>query len=174
MRQLHELLWYLTEALTLPSARPVHDELRVAFDDTERLTRLGPAALAELDVSRHRDRVNGLLLRTSELVRTGARPSGRAERRGADLIGKDLRGADLRGANLRGAYLIAAVLADADLRTADVIGADFRGADLRGADLRGSIFLIQSQVDTANGDPATKLPPSVTHPAHWSSDTPGR
>jgi uncharacterized protein YjbI with pentapeptide repeats len=174
MRQLHELLWYLTEALTLPPARSIHDELRVALDDTERLTRLGPAALTELDVSRHRDRVNGLLLRTSELVRTGARPSGRAERRGADLIGKDLRGADLRGANLRGAYLIAAVLADADLRTADVIGADFRGADLRGADLRGSIFLIQSQVDTANGDQATKLPPSVTHPAHWSSDTPGR
>ena len=31
MRQLHELLWYLTEALALPAARPVHDELREAL-----------------------------------------------------------------------------------------------------------------------------------------------
>ncbi len=28
VRQLHELLWYLTEALELPAARPIHPELR--------------------------------------------------------------------------------------------------------------------------------------------------
>lgn len=37
VRQLHELLWYLTEALTLPAARPVHADLRGALADTERL-----------------------------------------------------------------------------------------------------------------------------------------
>ncbi len=31
MRQLHELLWYLGEALTLEPARPLHDELREAL-----------------------------------------------------------------------------------------------------------------------------------------------
>src|SRR6266581_794842 len=39
VRQLHELLWYLTEALTLPAARPVHVDLRRALDKTEELTR---------------------------------------------------------------------------------------------------------------------------------------
>jgi uncharacterized protein YjbI with pentapeptide repeats len=166
MRQFHELLWYLAEALTLQPAGPLHGELRLAFDETERLTHNNADALAELDVTTHRRDVNALLLRTSELVRANA---GRREidRRGADLIGKDLGGADLRGANLRGAYLIGANLTGADLRMADVIGADFRGADLSGADLAESIFLTQSQLDAANGDLDTKLPPSLTRPTHW-------
>lgn len=166
MRDLHELLWYLSEALTLPPALPVHGELGLALEKTERLTRDTPDALVRLDVAAHRREVNTLLLRTSELVRAGA-GRGKKDRRGADLIGAKLRGADLRGANLRGAYLIGADLRGADLRTADLIGADLRGADLSGADLTGSIFLIQSQLDAAKGDARTTLPPSLTRPAHW-------
>ncbi|MFB9678965.1 pentapeptide repeat-containing protein [Streptosporangium vulgare] len=166
MRDLHELLWYLSEALTLPPARPIHGELGLALEKTERLTRDTPDALVRLDVAAHRREVNTLLLRTSELVRAGA-GRGRKDRRGADLIGAKLRGADLRGANLRGAYLIGADLRGADLRTADLIGADLRDADFSGADLTGSIFLIQSQLDAAKGDARTTLPPSLTRPAHW-------
>ncbi|GAA1303015.1 hypothetical protein Psi02_47450 [Planotetraspora silvatica] len=166
MRQLHELLWYLAEALTLPPARPVRDDLRKAFEETERLTLGPPEELTELDVAAHRDGVNALLLRTSELVRAGV-PGRKKNRRGADLIGANLAGADLRGANLRGAYLIAADLTNADLRAADLIGADFRDADLGGADLTGSIFLTQSQLNAARGDAATKLPQTLARPAHW-------
>jgi uncharacterized protein YjbI with pentapeptide repeats len=86
---------------------------------------------------------------------------------GADLIGANLRGADLSGASLRGAYLIGADLCGADLRMADLIGADLRGADLSGADLTGSVFLVQAQIDAAKGDLNTRLPPSITRPAHW-------
>jgi uncharacterized protein YjbI with pentapeptide repeats len=166
MRQLHELSWYLTEALTLHRARPLHRELRLALDETERLTRGSPRSLLELDVTAHRRDVNALLVRTSERVRAEA---GRQafDRRGADLIGADLKGTDLGGANLRGASLIGADLRGADLRGADLTGADVRGADIRGADLTGSIFLIQSQLDAARGDLDTKLPPSVTRPTHW-------
>ncbi len=167
MRQLHELLWYLSEALTLQPARPLHGELRRAVDETERLTHGGPDDLVDLDVTAHRRDVNALLLRTSELVRAGARRR-EVGRGGTDLIGKDLRGADLRGANLRGALLIGADLRGADLGLADLIGADLRGADLRGADLAGSIFLIQAQLDAAKGDLDTRLPPSLTRPGHWT------
>ena len=166
MRQLHELLWYLTEALTLPPARPLHGELSLALDETERLTHHSPDSLLELDVAAHRQDVNALLLRTSELVRAEIRRK-KKDRRGADLIGANLRDADFRGANLRGAYLIGADLRGADLRTTDLIGADFRDADLSGADLTGSIFLTQSQLEAAKGDTNTKLPPSLTRPAHW-------
>jgi uncharacterized protein YjbI with pentapeptide repeats len=172
MRQLHELLWYLTEALTLQPARSLHGEISLALDETERLTHSSPDSLMELDVAAHRRDVNALLLRTSELVRAEARRQ-KKDRRGADLIGADLRGADLRGANLRGAYLIGADLRGADLRVADLIGADFRAADLRGADLTGSIFLTPSQLNAAKGDTDTKLPPSLSRPTHWSpSGTP--
>ena len=168
MRQLHELLFYLTEALTLAAARPVRDDLRAALGATERLTRQEPRALLELDVATHRQEVNVLLLRVSELVRAGTGGRRKKDRRGADLIGAKLDGADLAGANLRGAYLIGARLKGADLRLADLIGADLRGADLSGADLTGSIFLTQSQLNAAKGDAATRLPPGLTRPGHWT------
>lgn len=166
MRQLHELLRYLTEALEMAPARALHKELRAALDATGRLAASDPDTLLELDVAGHRAGVNELLLRASEAVRAGRRGR-RKERRGADLMGARLKGADLRGANLRGALLIAADLRGADLRTADVIGADFRDADLRGADLTGALFLTQAQLDAARGDAATVLPASLARPSHW-------
>jgi uncharacterized protein YjbI with pentapeptide repeats len=165
VRDLHELLWYVSEALALGAASPIHDELRLALEQTERLRHQSPDALAELDVVAHRQAVNDLLLAASVLVRAGVRHP--KDHRGADLIGSDLQGADLSGASLRGAYLIGSDLRGADLRMADLTGADLRGADLRGADLTGCIFLIQSQLDAARGDSATRLPSSFSRPSHW-------
>jgi uncharacterized protein YjbI with pentapeptide repeats len=99
------------------------------------------------------------------------------DRRRADLVGARLRGADLSGADLRGAHLIGADLRGADLTAADLIGADLRGADLGGADLGRSLFVTQAQLEAASGDDDTRLPPSLTRPAHWSTGArrgPGR
>ncbi|MGI5530466.1 pentapeptide repeat-containing protein [Streptomyces syringium] len=166
MRQLHELLWYLTEALSMPAARGLHGDLRRALDDTDRLTRGSAEELVTVDVAEVRHGVNTLLLRASELVRAEV-PGRKKNHRGADLIGARLGGANLRGATLRGAYLIAADLKKADLRSADLIGADFRDADLSGADLTDSLFLTQAQLNAAKGSPTTKLPPTLNRPAHW-------
>lgn len=166
MRQLHELLWYLTDALGLPAARPVHAGLRRALRETDRLADGDARTILDADVAALRDRVNVLLTRASELARAEVRGR-RREHRGADLIGARLAGQDLRGANLRGALLIAADLRGADLRLADVIGADLRDADLRGADLRGCLFLTQAQLDGARGDGTTRLAPGLLRPAHW-------
>lgn len=178
MRQLHELLWYLTEALRLQQARPIQGALRSMLYETERLTRLKPDLIMELDISTHRAEVNTLLLRTSELVRCEAQRGrkshlGRKKTfgRGADLIAADLRRIDLRGANLRGACLIAADLRGTDLIGADLIGADFRDADIRGTDLSKSIFLTQTQINVAKGDTNTKLPSSLNRPKHWDIST---
>lgn len=84
MRQLHELLWYLSDALALDSAAPLHVELRRSHDETLRLTLLNPEALQDLDLGAHRGGVNALLLRTSELVRS-ERPTAGNNLRGADL-----------------------------------------------------------------------------------------
>lgn len=115
VRQLHELLWYLTEALTLPAARPIHADLRRLLKKTEELAEGTPEELARLDVGAHRQEVGALLTQVSELTRAGLRGR-RKDRRGADLMGARLKGADLRGVSLRGAYLIAADLTGADLR----------------------------------------------------------
>ncbi|PZS31949.1 MAG: hypothetical protein DLM58_10805 [Pseudonocardiales bacterium] len=166
MRQLHELLWYLTSALTMRPDPQLHGELRGAVQATEHLTERPADELIDLDVERHRGEVNVLLVRVSEQARAAA-PGSKLDRRGADLIGVDLRSIDARGANLRGARLIGADLRRADLSSADLTGADLRDADLRGADLTAALFLTQAQVDSANGDADTRLPVALTRPPHW-------
>ena len=173
MRQLHEMLWYLTEALALKAARPIYNEIRSRLDEVEQLTQRNPDWLEKLDVAAIRASVNPLLQQTSERVRAEARQGKKARpgrsriRPHADLVAADLRKADLIGANLRGACLIAADLREADLSGTDFIGADLRDADLRGADLSQSFFLTEVQINTTKGDLSTKLPPFIHRPAHW-------
>jgi uncharacterized protein YjbI with pentapeptide repeats len=165
MRHLHELLWYLSAALELADAGPVHADLRRTRDEVADLTLRNADELVALDVTPYRTAANALLQTASEL----ARAPGGAGYRGADLVGADLRGHDLRGANLRGALLVGADLRGVDLGRADFTGADCRGADLRGADLAGALFVIQSQVDAARGDGTTRLPVAISLPSHWST-----
>lgn len=107
--------------------------------ETERLTYLNPESILSLYVPNHRDHVNELLKKTSELVRAKVKHN---KNHGSLRKKKKIRGSDL-------------------------IGADLRDADLRGTNLLGSIFLTQVQVNSANGDIHTKLPPSLSIPAHW-------
>ncbi|GAA0541186.1 pentapeptide repeat-containing protein [Paractinoplanes ferrugineus] len=147
VRQLHELMWLLTEALKLDAATPVHKKMRDALAEIDHLAGGTPAAE---QAEAQRRKVNPLLLKASHLARAGTK---RADHRGANLIGRRMRGADLRGASLRGALLIGADLRGADLRRADFTGADLRGADLRGADLEDALFLTGSQLRAAVTDP---------------------
>ena len=190
MRQLHELAWYVNQALALNPADPLPGELDRAFSATERLTHSGPDELIALDVDAHRGEVNAVLLRVSEHVRERAGALG-PDLRGADLAGKDLRpagpgsrgragpdlhgaslrGTGLRGASLRGVLLIGADLRNADRSYADLTGADLRGARLASADLATSLFVTQPQLDAAAGDSRTALPPHLTRPPHWPPPT---
>jgi uncharacterized protein YjbI with pentapeptide repeats len=166
MRQLHELLAFLTEVLARPAAAEVHAGAARELDRVEALTLLGADELAALDLAAERAAVNPVLLRAGELVRAQVRGR-RRNRRGADLVGASLKGTDLQGADLRGAFLIGADLRGADLRLADLIGADLRDTDLRGADLTGALFLTQAQVNAARGDGGTRIPQGLDRPAHW-------
>ncbi|NUR70265.1 MAG: pentapeptide repeat-containing protein [Hamadaea sp.] len=161
MRDLHELLYYLSEALSMPAAAPLYPQLTAMLEKVSQLaSSLDPSA----DPAVLRAEANPLLLEASSLVRRPAGP----DHRGAALFGASLRGASLRRASLRGATLVGADLRQADLREADVIGADFRGADLRGADLTGALFLTQAQLDAARGDSRTRVPGALRHPARWA------
>lgn len=198
VRQLHELLFYLEQVLTLAPAAELHDAVRDALASTRALAGGTPAAILDMDLPAHRASVDLLLRQGSALTRRGFRagPDGSAQQDGqggsdrkgpagrtsagvknapgkdlsrCDLIGADLSGADLRGTDLRGSYLIGADLHAADLRLADLIGADLRATDLGAADLSTSLFLTQFQVNAARGDAATLLPPGLARPGHWGS-----
>jgi hypothetical protein len=163
VRRLHELRWYLEEVLDRPAADPVHAEARELSNAVAARAAAGPDELLALDVAAHHDAVAPLLRRASALVRGTAREN-LAHR---DLAGANLRDARLSGAELRGALLIGADLRGADLHTADLLGADLRAADLRGTDLTDALFLTRSQIGSAVGDAATRMPARLPRPAHW-------
>lgn len=174
MQHLHELLWYLGEALELNPARRFYNELLAMFEATEQLTCLDPELLLQVDLDGHRELVKSLLLKVSELVRNECHRKLGLQKNtkkgifpGADLAGQDLKRTELRGANLRGACLIAADIKGKDLSGADLLGADLRDADIRRADLSNTIFLTQMQINAAAGDGSTKLPASLLRPSYW-------
>lgn len=174
MRQLHEMLWYLTQALVLQSDNSIKEDIASLLKDTEQLTFSDIDAILAIDVVVHRSSVNIFLKNTSEMVRTKAcsekntyskNRSPKSQRK--DYFGRDLRKTNLIGADLRGACLIAANLRNVDLSSTDLIGADLRDADLSGANLTNSIFLTQGQINTAKGDSHTRLPKMLVSPTYW-------
>ncbi len=173
MLQLHQMLWYLNEALMLRSAVTMHREIKSIFDEIEHLTKLEHHTLLKVNVAAQREQVNALLAKASNFERAKVCQENKGlghqkiTNKGADFIGKDLRKVNLRGANLRGSYLIAANLKGVDMRGADLIGADLRDADIRGADLSKSFFLTQRQINAAIGDSTTQLPILLEHPIQW-------
>ncbi|WP_426595066.1 pentapeptide repeat-containing protein [Cellulomonas sp. McL0617] len=166
-QSVHELLWYLTEALEVAAAAPVHAELRALVDELRALVDELSAIADDLDALRSIDplALPGLVGPILERVVALAREPGPSHRRD-DLAGRRLT--DLHAADLRGASLLGADLRGADLRLADLLGADLRGADLRGADLSTAFFVTPSQVASARGDEQTRLPGRLgAAPAHW-------
>ncbi len=166
MQQLHEMLCYLKESQTLVEAKSIYSELQDSYEKIEQLTNFEAREILDLDVPTHRAGVNGLLLKTSELVRSKVKSNQKSI--GKNLLGAKLRKKDLRGTDFRRALMIAADLREADLRKCDFIGADMRDADLSSANLEGSFFLTQAQVNSAKGNQQTRLPSSLQKPKHWS------
>lgn len=155
MRQLHEMLVHLHDALALEPEGLVRDGVTAALVEVEAATAGSPEQVLVVDLVGLRSRVGELLRdvsareRARRRRRDGIPVPPRRVRAGADLVAADLRGRDLRTADLRGALLIAADLRDADLRWADLLGADLRDADLRGAQLEGALFLTRPQLAAA-------------------------
>lgn len=173
VRRLHELLWYLDQALSLVETTNADAPLQAVFDRVLALSNQQPDALTGLDVDAEFDRARPLLIEASELAREaqGAHVSrsrgGRALGPGTDLMGAKLADADLRGLTLRGSLMIGADLRRARLGHCDLLGVDLRDADLSGADLTGAIYLTQMQVNSARGDDTTVLPAGFSRPSHW-------
>jgi Pentapeptide repeats (8 copies) len=192
VRQLHELLWYVADALSRPQAAPVHGALADVRWAIEAAIAGGPSSIEATDPAAHRATVAPLLRRASALTRAAVPPaagrSGPDDRRpdraspahqrpdrnatgrdlsGRDLAGRDLAGRDLSRADLSTASLIGADLRGAGLQVADLLAADLRGANLDGADLSGALYLTRTQVGSARGSATTRLPDALPRPAHW-------
>ncbi|WP_175987307.1 pentapeptide repeat-containing protein [Bacillus sp. Marseille-Q1617] len=169
VQQLHEMLWYLQQALNLKETQSIQSSLQISYEETMELTIKNPKEMIEIDVPAHRSKVNALLIETSKLYRSDLNHKVKRIRikKDRDLLGANLKGLNLQGEDFRGKLMIGANLRNSDVKKADFIGADLRDADLRGADLTDTLFLTQSQVNSAIGDIHTKLPDYLDKPRHW-------
>lgn len=175
MQQLHEMMFYLTQAIERYDMGELKLALRKSRQAIGRLSLESPENLLKADLPHYRRCINDLLVQVSDEVRL---ESGRYNKKmnrkkgpdyqGTDLIGAKFHGRDMRGSLFRSAYLIAADLSCTDLRNSDFIGADLRNADISGADLSSSLYLTQMQLNSAQGNAYTKLPAMLSRPAHWT------
>lgn len=171
-KQLHEMLWYLTEAQAR-THDPEGAEHVAHLRNTIGQTLEGDLEkLQSLDVQELHSEVRSTLIEISEEIRRSYFAAGDGHldsslKAGADLMGKNLSSRQLCGADLRGAYLIAADLRHSDLSGVDLLGADLRDARLEGADLSRAIYLTQPQLNAATGNQATSLPSDLEIPSHW-------
>jgi hypothetical protein len=159
VRQLNELLWFITEALDRCLPGDHNDELLALLEETERLTATPPDQLSWGDIDAHCRTGETLLGQVSKHIRDAALfverggpavrfeqdevpdgPRMAADGRVGDLHGADLHGADLHGADLHGADLHGVDLHGADFRGADLRGVNLAGTDLRGVDLRLAVL----------------------------------
>ncbi|WP_281889495.1 pentapeptide repeat-containing protein [Paenibacillus sp. YYML68] len=169
VQQLHEMLYYLKQALALRETTSIKLSLQKIYEETVELTIKRPKEILEIDLAAHRSKVNALLTETSKMYRNDRNDAGEKQRtkKDVDFIGANLEGLTLRGKDFRGKLMISSSLRNSDLRRADWIGADLRDADLSGADLTDALFLTQSQLNSAIGDVHTKIPWFLEKPSHW-------
>lgn len=177
MRQLHEMLWYLGDALTFVSNKNIKDQLNSRIQEIEQLTKLDANSIMNIDIEKYRTKVNSILRIANEIVKDkiaqykiNNSKDKKNLKLGYDFIGTNLTDANLIDANFAGALLIASNMKNTDLKGANLIGADLRDADIRGANLEDAIFLTQSQINTAKGDYKTRLPKSLARPVYWESE----
>jgi uncharacterized protein YjbI with pentapeptide repeats len=167
MRQLHEMLWYLSMVYSLEKEEALRVMSNIIIQETIEFTLLKPEALLKLNLVIHREKVNEVLRKASDQVRS--KFAGKSNKTvSKNYIGKNLKNVNLRGADLSGALLIATDMSNNDLSGVNLIGADMRDTNIKGANLENSIFITQQQVNTANGDAHTKLPPALTAPKYLS------
>lgn len=172
VKQLHEIQWYLIEAISLQSSYPIYLELNDMIRKTNNITYFSPNCLISFDIEKHRKSANELLIKASELAMSKFHNSINSlqktkQSKRLDYFAADLRKIDLQGTNLRGACLIAANLCDSNLSGTILLGADMRDTNIKGTNLKDSLFLTQSQINSAIGDIHTKLPINITRPSHW-------
>ena len=171
VRQLHEMLWYLTEAISLQSDLEIKKNVQSLIQKTEEFTKSNSQAILKIDLISHRFEVNKFLLETKKSIRNKVKKKNSNHLKAKNkfsLMGKDLRKTELIGEDLSGSFLIAANLSGVDLSFTDLIGADLRDTNIRGADLSNSIYLTQAQINSAKGDYNTRLPKSLIRPSHWA------
>ncbi len=163
--QLHQMAWYLLEAASLNTDKRIGAEVEVLIAQNSQMTALAPTEILQIDITNYQIGVNQVLKKVSNQL--AADSFDKMERQ--DYFGKNFKRANLNGRNFSMALMIAANLEGCSLTGTNFLGADLRDANIKNTDLRGSLFLTQMQINAAQGNAKTKLPPNLSSPTSWQS-----
>lgn len=160
--RLHQLLWYLLEALSLVAAEQLASDIEALIIDNEQMTALSPVEILNLDVEKYKIKVNQVLRKVSEMICVN--PNGKQIK---EFSGKNFKKSTLDCRDFSMSFMIGANLEGCSLRGTNFLGADMRDTNIKNTDLSESIFLTQMQINSARGNSNTKLPAHLSRPTTW-------
>ncbi|MCB7302661.1 pentapeptide repeat-containing protein [Bariatricus massiliensis] len=162
---LYQIRYYLIEALSLISARPLEKSIKCLIEENVEMCHYRPDSILSLDIEEYRQRANHILKQACRLLQQGI-PSAN-KKVPANLLGGNFKGQDMSGADLSTKLLIAANFEKCRFHGTVFLGADTRDANFKNADLSEAVFLTQGQVNSAKGNRNTKLPYHLEYPPTW-------
>lgn len=165
--QLNQMLWHLAEAITIINDENIISEIKSLITENEKMTRLSPEEILELDIEKYKLNVNQILKNVIKKVSNTSNNNGN-NKNSVDFIGKNLKKQNFNGRDFSMALLIAANLEGCSLNGASFLGADMRDANIKNTDLSKSIFLTQGQMNSAKGNKNTRLPAYLSLPSWWN------
>ncbi len=165
--QLHQMLWYLAEALTLIDDEKIISDINLLIIENEKMTKLSPEDISNLDIDKYKVKVNQILKDVTKLICTSSNNVAN-NRKVFDFIGKNFKKQNLNGKDFSMALLIAANLEGCSLHGTNFLGADLRDVNVKNTDLSKSIFLTQGQINSAKGNKNTILPAYLSLPTSWN------
>lgn len=158
--QLHQMEWYLLEALSLAPDEHIRLKIKALIDENEQMTSQCPKEILNLSVEKYRSKVNQIL---KPVIASSQSGGGKSK----DCLGKDFKKANLDGRDFSMALMIAANLEGCSLKGANFLGADMRDVRIFNTDLSECIFLTQMQINSTKGNLHTKLPVNLFCPIFW-------
>lgn len=161
VHQLHQMLWYLAQALGVTTDDKLANEIGLLIQENEQITSQGPGILQSYDLEGYRTKVNKILRTLTEKQAKGSNEQNK------NYFGKNLKGKNLEGKDFSRALMIASNLEHCNLRGANFLGADMRDMNLKNANLSESLFLTQMQINSAKGNKMTNIPSYLVHPSTW-------
>lgn len=163
---LKQAAWYLTEVLTLTPAAALWDRAESYLNQMTPLFDSSSKEISDFDADEYCQKVHTLLMAAADSVRKEVCTAKKASPK-RDFMGHNFKKAVLDGYDFHYSLLIAADLEGCSLKGSNFLGADLRDTNIRNADLSGSIFLTQGQLNAAQGNRNTRIPPHLAVPSAW-------
>lgn len=165
--RVHQTLWYLSQCLILHVPQLEKEKAKALIAEGNKLLEKPLDRLSVLDTQPFTEKSNVYLKHICTFFKSCFPDSNKVSSK--NYIGKNMKRKNLTGKDFSMSLLIAANLEQADLYGANFLGSDIRDVNIRNTDLSQCLFLTQIQINGANGNNKTLLPPYLHRPVRWEA-----